>query len=61
MDAQGRISIPEAFLKYAGITDKAVMVGCGRKIEVWSAERWQEYTDNLDFGDIAESLESYGL
>ncbi len=61
MDAQGRISIPDNYLKYAGITDKAVMVGCGRKIEIWSAESWKAYTDNLNFGDIAESLESYGL
>ena len=61
MDSQGRITIPEAFMKYAGITDKAIMVGCGRRIEVWSAERWQEYMDNLNFGDIAESLIEYGL
>lgn len=61
MDAQGRISLPESFLKYAGITEKAVMVGCGRKIEVWSAERWNEYTENINFGDVAETLENYGL
>lgn len=61
MDAQGRILLPDTFLKYAGITDKVVMVGCGKRIEVWAADKWKEYTDTLDFGDVAATLESYGL
>lgn len=61
MDAQGRILLPDTFLKYAGLTDKVVMVGCGKRIEVWAADKWKEYTDTLDFGDVAATLESYGL
>lgn len=61
MDAQGRITLPDYFLKYAGITDKVILVGCGRKIEIWSADRWQNYMNDFNFDDVIQTLEEYGL
>jgi len=34
-DAQGRITIQDDFLKYAGITRDVLVVGVGDKIEIW--------------------------
>lgn len=41
-DEQGRIVIPENLIEYAGITEKAVIVGAGDHFEIWDMKRWQE-------------------
>ena len=55
-DKQGRILIPENLRKYAKI-DKDVIVlksiGC---YEIWASEVWEEYTGQIDFGDLATAL-----
>lgn len=35
LDIQGRIRIPEKFLKFAGLEDKVVMAGSNDRIKVW--------------------------
>ncbi len=61
MDAQGRILLPESFLKYAQITDKVILVGCGKRIEIWAADKWNDYIGTLDFADFAAVLEENEL
>lgn len=51
-DAQGRVLVPAELLDYAGILKSAVVVGCGRRAEIWAEEIWNERnscekTDNL--------------
>lgn len=43
-DQQGRIRLPEHLARYAGIEPKSevVVVGLNSRVEIWSAERWEE-------------------
>lgn len=42
-DDQGRFVIPKNLLQYAGLSEKAVIVGVGDHFEVWNIETWDEY------------------
>jgi len=42
LDAQGRMLVPPLLREYAGIEKKAVLVGQGKKIEIWAETHWQE-------------------
>ncbi len=42
MDANGRVLIPQALRKYAGLEKQVKMIGQGKKFELWDAERWDE-------------------
>jgi MraZ protein len=42
-DAQGRILIPESFLKEAGILGEAMVLGVARWMEIWSPARYQKF------------------
>lgn len=41
IDGNGRILIPATLRDYAGIERKAVMLGQGNKLELWSEENWE--------------------
>lgn len=60
-DSQGRVSIPEDMLAFAGITKNIVTVGCGNYAEIWSAERWEENNLDAEPADLNDILESLGL
>lgn len=60
-DSQGRFSIPEEMLTFAGITKNVITVGCGNYAEIWSAERWEEKQLDEEPENFAEILESLGL
>jgi Uncharacterized protein conserved in bacteria len=40
LDKQGRILLPEGLRKWAGIGKDIVCVGQGKRMELWSPERW---------------------
>ena len=42
LDAQGRMLVPPLLRDYAGLGKRAVLVGQGKKIELWAEMRWQE-------------------
>jgi MraZ protein len=44
-DGQGRIVLPGAMKKAAGIDKDLVFVGAHRRIELWNPDRWTEYSD----------------
>lgn len=41
MDKQGRILLPASLREYAELGAEAVLVGQGKKFEIWSQERWE--------------------
>ena len=41
MDAQGRCLVPSALRDYAGLTKAVVLVGQGKKFELWQDSQWQ--------------------
>ena len=48
LDKQNRIAIPAEHSSFAGINSKAVFIGMGQYIEIWSPEKLKEADDNLD-------------
>src|SRR5262249_20926153 len=43
IDRAGRILIPERLLQFAGIAHEAVLIGVRDHLELWDAQRWQQY------------------
>lgn len=54
-DSQGRILISAELLAYAGIQKSAVIVGCGRRAEIWAEEVWNE-KNNVEATDSLTEL-----
>jgi MraZ protein len=42
LDAQGRMLMPPLLREYAGLDKRAVLVGQGKKIELWAEKHWNE-------------------
>ena len=41
MDSNGRILLPLLLREYAGIDKQVILVGQGKKFELWSKAAWQ--------------------
>lgn len=63
IDKQGRINIPKPLFKHAGLQKDCVLVGVNTRIEVWDAERWEQFAETAEenFDDISENLTDFGL
>jgi MraZ protein len=63
IDSQGRILIPDYLRKYAGLKKEVIITGLYNRIEVWDAERWQEYKQKTESKteEIAERLSDLGI
>ena len=48
-DAQGRVVLPTMLKKMAGINKNVVTLGRGKRLEIWSAERYYEYLEGVDY------------
>jgi MraZ protein len=57
-DKQGRITIPPALRKYAGLTKDLAVIGAGTRIEIWDAEAWETYLAEQEqaFAETAEEV-----
>ena len=42
LDGNGRVLVPPALRDYARLEKRAVLVGQGNKLELWSADLWQK-------------------
>ncbi|OGT43326.1 MAG: cell division/cell wall cluster transcriptional repressor MraZ [Gammaproteobacteria bacterium RIFCSPHIGHO2_12_FULL_40_19] len=68
MDAQGRILLPSMLREYAGLKKRAVLVGQGKKFELWdeahwdeSRGRWLEAESAMDDSELPEEVKSISL
>lgn len=67
MDAQGRILLPTLLREYANLSKKIVMIGQGKKFEIWDEEAWNESQEALlgsvqdDEGELPVALEELSL
>ena len=41
LDSQGRMLLPQILRDHAGLSKKCMLVGQGKKFEIWSEENWQ--------------------
>ncbi len=60
-DSQGRILLPQKMIEFAGITKNVVTVGCGKYVEIWAEERWNEMGLEEEPDNFAEILAKLGL
>lgn len=54
IDAQGRLTVPPSFRAYAGLERDVVVVGAGRRVEIWDAGRWEAQR-----GQVESNLEDF--
>lgn len=57
LDKQHRIAVPSDHLGYAGIDGKAIFIGMGEYIEIWSPKKLREADENMDAETIEEIFE----
>ncbi len=55
-DAQGRVVLPTMLRKVAGIQKDIVTIGRGKRLEIWSAEKYYEYISNVDYDKALKAL-----
>ena len=46
MDTQGRILLPAKLREFAGLTKKIVLIGQGKKLEIWDDDTWKKIRMN---------------
>lgn len=63
IDKQGRLLIPQTLRDYAALQKDVILVGEGKKIEIWARERWNEVVKKAqeDFEQISDTLAGLGL
>ena len=67
MDGQGRILLPAMLREFAKLTKKIVIIGQGKKFEIWDEQTWNESQEqwiesvNADTGELPASLEDLSL
>ena len=63
IDAAGRILVPPALRRYAGLDKRVVLVGQGRKLELWDDVKWQaQIAQTISFPDgLPAGLEGLSL
>ena len=62
MDSNGRVLVPPTLRDYAGLEKKLMLVGQGKKLELWSEDRWSSWLDESDNDDlIPEEMQSLSL
>ncbi len=48
LDGNGRVLLPQTLRDYAGLEKKLILVGQGKKLELWSETGWNAELDNGD-------------
>ena len=64
IDAAGRILVPPALRRYASLDKRVVLVGQGRKFELWNDAAWAARTAQaiaFDGGTLPPSLDGFSL
>lgn len=63
LDQLGRILIPDYLKNYAGLGQKATIVGVYDRLEIWDEARWENYKTEVEKNTdmIAEKLGELGL
>lgn len=62
LDGNGRVLVPPTLRDYAGLEKKLMLVGLGKKFELWSEEAWLASINVQDSGDdLPEEMLSLSL
>lgn len=62
-DKQGRILLPQRLRDFCELTEEAVVIGVGSRVEVWSAQNWQKYNEGAyeDYEATLAKLAQLGI
>ncbi|MEG0979108.1 MAG: division/cell wall cluster transcriptional repressor MraZ [Oscillospiraceae bacterium] len=60
-DKQGRITVNSKLVEYAGLKQEAVIVGSGKRIELWDAQEWENNLLEMEpiINDAAARMEPH--
>ena len=67
MDAQGRILLPAMLRDFASLDKKAVLIGQGKKLEIWDEDTWGQSQEEwvalvqADEGELPAAMEDLSL
>ncbi|MEK7664942.1 MAG: division/cell wall cluster transcriptional repressor MraZ [Patescibacteria group bacterium] len=63
LDKLGRILIPDYLKNYAGLKKSVVVCGLSNRLEIWDAEKWEEYRKKAEKGieEIVSKLGPLGI
>ena len=62
MDANGRILLPLPLREYANLEKKTMLIGQGKKFELWSEDRWFDWLDSSESDEeFPEELQNLSL
>ena len=61
VDKQGRILMPQDLREFAGLEKDVVLAGTGGRIEIWSLEKWDANSSQVDINKISQGMVSLGL
>lgn len=53
LDSTGRVLVPPPLRTHARLEKKLMLIGQGKKLEIWSEERWQKWLDAAEGEDDA--------
>lgn len=54
LDAKGRITIPQKFCDHAELEKDVVLMGNGRRVEVWNTKLWDEEFGICEESDVSD-------
>ena len=59
-DSQGRIGLPKPLMEYAGVKDRALILGAYDRIEIWDPDTFEQYLneETADYETLAERVMS---
>ncbi len=62
-DKSGRVLIPANLREYASLSQKAVIIGVSRRLEIWSKDSWDKQNESFtqDSHALAEQMEALGI
>jgi MraZ protein len=62
LDRQGRLLLPAVLRDWAGLGSDVVFVGSRDHVELWSPDRWKDYSARMDDPEVlAEHLQGLGI
>ncbi|MFL0810578.1 MAG: division/cell wall cluster transcriptional repressor MraZ [Agarilytica sp.] len=61
LDANGRVLVPPTLRDYANLEKKLMLVGQGKKFELWSEDSWLSTVAEMDDGEMPDEMLSLSL
>ena len=58
-DGQGRILLPPSLVAHAELEKDVVIIGCGTYAEIWSADKYEKFNADIDYGALVDALDEY--